>query len=169
MNSRRTVRLWTLLAVLAVAAATEAALVVGSTAYATGVSTNVMREPHTVAGAGGTLAGKLNYRQQVRIDKVDGKWLHITAAATTGWVFSGNLTDTLPAEVKNSNGYGLNASQTSVSAASRGLSEGGNDYANRHNLGQARVDLDWLNKQTAAMTDAEVTAYLKEHKKGEYQ
>lgn len=169
MKSRRTIRLWALLAVLAFAAATEAAFVAGGNAFATGVATNVMREARTVATTGGTVVGKLTYRQQVRVDQVDGKWLHVTSASVSGWVFGGNLTDTLPPEVKNSNGFGLTAGQTSVSAASRGLSEVGNDYAARHNQVQARVDLDWLNQQTANVSEAEVTAYLKDHKKGEFQ
>jgi len=169
MNPRRAVRLWLLLALLAATAATEAAFVAGGVAFASGVTTNVVREPHTMVDAGGTLAGRLAYRQQVHIDQIDGKWMHITAGSVTGWVFSGYLTDTMPPEVKNSAGFGMTASQTNVSAASRGLDEVANDYAARHNLGQARVDLDWLNGQCKAISDAEVEAYLKAQKKGEFQ
>ena len=88
---------------------------------------------------------------------------------TTGWVFGGNLSETMPAEIKGSDGLPVTASQTTASAAARPLTPAADDYAERRNLGDARKDLDWLQDQCKQVTAEQVDAFLKASKKGEFQ
>lgn len=137
----------------------------GGFAYTKRVETNVLREPRPLAPP----AGKLGYRRKVKVDQVQGNWLHVSDGPVAGWVFAGNLADTVPAEVKGTDGLPLAASQTTATAAARPLTPEGEAYATRRSLGLARNDLNWLLFQCRGITRGDVDAFLQAQKKGEYQ
>ena len=86
-----------------------------------------------------------------------------------GWIFAGNVSETLPAENKGLDGLGLSAAATSATAAARPLTPAADDYAARRNLTNARDDLTWLLAQCNEITPEAVTVFLREQRKGEFQ
>lgn len=162
-NIPATLRLTLLLGLLG--AATVVAFDAGGFAYTKRVETNVLSEPRSLAAS----TGKLGYRRKVKVDQVQGSWLRVSDGPVAGWVYAGNLAETMPPEIKGTDGLPLTASQTTASAAARPLTPEANEYAVRRNLGAARNDLDWLQFQCRALTPAQVDAFLQAQKKGEYQ
>lgn len=165
MKYRPLHRLWPVCLLLGTGTALPAALAPGSTAYAKKSETNLLAEPAPLAA----VTGKVTLGRALKVSEVRGVWLKVADGATAGWVFNGNVTDTKPAEGKGVDGLGLQASQTSATAAARPLTPAANDYAAQHNLGNAREDLNWLLTQCGGITPAQVDAFLKEQKKGEFQ
>ena len=153
-----------LLAALATASALFA-YEAGGFAYTKRVETKLLAEPKPLAEAAGTLP----FGRQVKIEEVQGAWLRVSEADTAGWVFKGNLATTKPEETKGLDGLGLSASQTSATAAARGLSTIVSEYATARSLATAQGDLEWVIAECATLTDEEVDAYLQAQKKGEYQ
>lgn len=153
-----------LLAALATASALFA-FEAGGFAFTKRAETKLLAEPKPLA----EVAGTLPYGHQVKIDEVQGAWLRVSEGDTAGWVFKGNLALTKPAEVKGLDGLGLSASQTSATAAARGLSTIVTDYASARSLASAQGDLEWVISECASLTPEEVDAYLQAQKKGEYQ
>ncbi len=137
----------------------------GGFAYTKRVETKLLAEPKPLAEA----AGKLAYGRKVKIEEVKGTWLRVSDGPSSGWVFTGNLSDTKPAEGKGLDGVPLLASQTTATAAARPLTPAAEEYAARRNLTDAREDLDWLLAECRAITPEAVDAFLQEKKKGEYQ
>jgi hypothetical protein len=162
-NPPVTLRLALLLGLLVVS--TALAIEAGSFAYTKRVETNVLSEPRALAPS----TGKLGFRRKVKVDKVQGAWLHVSDGPVGGWVFSGNLADTMPAEIKGADGNPLLAGATTATASNRPLSEEAEAYASQRNLGAARNDLNWLQLQCKSITDANVTSFLQAQKKGEFQ
>ncbi len=158
-------RFWPAVLLLAAVVVAKAALTPGDTAYTKRYKTTLLAEPSPMA----TSTGELPLGRQLKIVEMKGNWLRVSAGPTGGWVFAGSLTDTKPSESKGTDGNVLLASATTATAANRPLSEEANAYAARRNLGSARVDLDWLQLQCKGISAADVEAYLKAHKKGEYQ
>jgi hypothetical protein len=150
---------------LAVAAAAEAALTAGGTAYTKRFKTTLLAEPSPLAAP----AGELALGRKVGIHEVRGRWLRVSDGPVAGWVFAGNLSETQPAEGKGLDGLGLAASTTTATAAARPLTPAADEYATRRRLTNARDELNWLLAQCRAVTAAEVDAFLQEKKKGEYQ
>ncbi len=153
------------LLLLGAAVPLAAALTPGGTAYTKRVETNLLAEPAPLAA----VSARVPFGRPVKINEARGAWLNVADGAKAGWVFAGNLSETKPAEGKGLDGLGLQASQTSATAAARPLTPAADDYAAAHNLGNARDDLNWLLDQCRAITPAQVDAFLKEQKKGEYQ
>jgi len=137
----------------------------GGTAYTKRLETKLLAEPKPLAEA----TGKLTLGRKVKVEEVQGAWLRISDGPATGWVFGGNLSTTAPAEGKGADGLGLSASQTTATAAARGLAPATADYAGRRNLGNAQADLDWLVTATDGVTAEEVDTFMQEMKKGEFQ
>lgn len=150
---------------LAAGATAHAALSAGGTAYTKKMETSLLAEPSPLAA----VTGKVGFGRAVKIGEARGAWFRVTDGGTAGWVFAGNLTEAKPAEGKGLDGLGLQASQTTATAAARPLTPAANDYAAQHNLGNAREDLNWLIAQCGAITPARVESFLREQKKGEYQ
>jgi len=165
MKARKppTLRLALLLGLLG--ASTTLALDAGGFGYTKSVETIIRTEPRALAPA----VGRLGYHKKVKIDQSKGLWLRVSDGPLSGWVFSGSLSDTMPPEVKGTDGLPLNASQTTASAAPRPLTPEAEAYASRRNLGFARNDLNWLQSQCRGLNPAEVENYLQTQKKGEYQ
>jgi hypothetical protein len=152
---------------LAGLAATSALLAyeAGGIAYTKRAETTLLAEPKPLAAA----AGKLTFGKKVKIDQVQGAWVHVSDGPISGWVFNGNLTDVKPSEGKGFDAVPLLASKTTATAAARPLTDATIAYAQSKNLGDAQGDLEWVVAEAKAITPEEVDAYLQEHKKGEYQ
>ncbi len=165
MKTSPLTRLWPAALVLATGASLEAALTAGGTAYTKKFETNLLAEPAPLAA----VTGKVSLGRALKVQEARGAWYKVADGSAAGWVFAGNLSETKPAEGKGADGLGLAASQTTATAAARPLTPAANDYAAQHNLANAREDLHWLLGQCSAFTPAQVDAFLKEQKKGEYQ
>ncbi len=137
----------------------------GGIAYTKRVETALLAEPKPLAAA----TGKLAFGRKVKIEQVQGAWLRVSDGPVSGWVFSGSLTDTKPAEGKGLDGVPLLASKTTATAAARPLTDATIAYAKEKNLGEAQADLEWVVTEAKAVTPEDVDAFLVEHKKGEYQ
>lgn len=142
-----------------------AAFTPGGAAYTKRVETTLLSEPKMMAAP----VTRLGYAKKLKVEAVQGLWVRVSEGKSTGWVFNGNLAEEKPSETKGLDGLPLSASNTSASAAARPLSEVAKEYANRHNLGNAQAEIDWLRQQCIEISDGEVDRYLEEHKKGEYQ
>lgn len=163
MNPRKFSPRWPFLLGLTVAATLQAALAAGGIAYSKRMETKLLAEPSPLAAVNATIG----YAKPLKIEEARGAWLRVSAAANTGWVFSGNVS---AVEIKESaGGLAPNASATTVTAAARGLSEEGAAYASSHQLANAREDLDWLLAHSAEVSADEVETFLKEQKLGEYK
>lgn len=166
MNPRLVQRHWRIAALLlATAVVAQAAFTVGGTAYTKRFKTTLLAEPSPLAAA----AGELGYARKLTVKEIKGNWLRVADGSAKGWVFAGNITDTKPVEGTGADKLGLSASTTTATAAARPLTPAASEYANRRNLGDAREDLDWLNAECRAFTNAELEKFLQEKKKGEYQ
>lgn len=150
---------------LATAAVLQAALVAGGVVYSKRYETSLLSEPQPMAKA----AAKLSLGRKLKVEEVRGVWLRVSDGPTAGWVFSGNVSETKPAEIKGLDGLPIAASKTTATAAARPLAPAATDYAGRRNLTNATGDLDWLLKECHAITSEDVEKFLQEKKKGEYQ
>lgn len=150
---------------VATAAPLAAALTPGGTAYTKKFETNLLAEPSPLAAVKATIP----LGRALKVSEARGAWFRVADGGQSGWVFSGNLSETKPVASKGFDGLGLQASQTSATAAARPLTPAGEEYAATKNLGAARDDLNWLISECGAITPAQIEAFLKEQKKGEYQ
>jgi hypothetical protein len=150
---------------LAAAAVVQAALVAGGYVYSKRYETTLLSEPQPLARP----AGKLALGRKLKVEEVRGVWLRVSDGPAVGWVFSGNVAETKPVEIKGLDGLPIAASQTTATAAARPLAPAAADYAARRNLTSATEDLDWLLLQCHGLSDEELQKFLQEHKKGEYQ
>jgi len=148
-------------------AGTVAALAytVGGEAYTKRLETVLRAEPRALAEE----SGRIGFARKLKVEEVRGSWLLVSERNIRGWVFSGNLADRKPAETKGTDGLGLAASKTTATSAARPLTPAGTSYARSNNLLHAGDDLDWLLAQCAALSPADLEAFLQEHRKGEYQ
>lgn len=159
-------RWWLSAGLLAAAAVSlEAGLLAGGFAYTKRVETRLLAEPRPLAAS----VGKLGYGRKVKIDQAQGAWLQVSDGPVAGWVFAGNLAETKPAEGKGADALGLQASETSATAAARPLTPDAEAYAKRRNLARARDDLTWLLAEAQKVTPDEVEQFLQTQKKGEYR
>jgi hypothetical protein len=142
-----------------------AAFAVKGTAYTKREETALLAEPQPLADS----SAKLPYAQPLTIQEMKGQWLRVTDGKNSGWVFAGNLAEEKPSEVRGLDGLPLAASETTATTAARPLIPAAEEYSTRRGLGKAAEDLVWLNEQQAAITPADVKAFLQEQKKGEYK
>ena len=163
MNARSASPRWRLVVLLLGAA--SLAFTAGSTAYTKRFETNLLAEPSPLAA----VSGKVRFASKLKVKETRGAWLRVSDGATTGWVFSGNVAETKPEAGVGTDKLGLSASTTTATAAARPLTPAASDYAERRNLGDARGDLNWLNTECHAITEADVQKFLQEKKKGEFQ
>ena len=163
MKARPAPSRWRLAALLLAFA--SIAFTSGSTAYTKRYETSLLAEPSPLAAVN----GKVRFASKLKVKEVRGAWLRVSDGSTTGWVFTGNLAEAKPEENAGADKLGLSASTTTATAAARPLTPAASDYADRRNLGNARSDLNWLNQQCHAVTNADVEKFLQEKKKGEYQ
>jgi len=165
MKSRTALYLWPAALALAAAVSVQAALAAGGFAYTKRFKTTLLAEPSPLAKS----AGELPFARKVKVEEVKGNWLRVSDGPTAGWVFLGSLSELKPDEGKGLDGAPLLASNTTATAAARPLTPAANEYSQRRNLGNASEDLSWLLTECGKITSDQVEAYMKEHKKGEYQ
>ncbi len=124
----------------------------------------VYAEPNPSA----SVAAKLKFSEKAAVIAEQGRWLQIkTSSGKTGWVYSGNVGDRRPPE-ENKADLLAPSSGVNTSAAARGLSAAGLEYAERHGEQNAAEALAWVERQNAAVKPADVTAFMKKNKLGEY-
>ncbi len=144
----------------------SAAFTAGSTAYTKRFEDQPARRAFQALAP---VNGKLRFASKLKVKEIRGNWVLIGDGSAKGWVFTGNLAETKPAEGTGLDKLGLSASTTTATAAAHPLTPAANDYAERRNLGDARGDLNWLNTECHAITNADVEKFLRGKKKGEYQ
>ncbi|HRE82772.1 MAG TPA: hypothetical protein PLN52_17135 [Opitutaceae bacterium] len=137
----------------------------GDTAYAKRADTSLLAEPNALAAS----AGKAGFAEALNVIEVRGAWLQVKGKTSRGWIFQGNVDDDKPTLAPAAGLTSLDASSTNTVAAARPLSEAGSAYASRHQAGNARDDLNWLEATAAKTKSTDVDAYLKTNKKGEYR
>jgi len=137
----------------------------GDTAFAKRAETNLLAEPSPLAAS----VGKAAFAESLTVGEVRGAWLQVKGKNVNGWIFEGNVAAQKPTLAPAAGLTSVNASSTNTVAAARPLSEAGAAYAGRHQGGNARTDLDWLEKTAAKTKPSDVDAYLKANKKGEYR
>ena len=165
MKTRTSPGPWPLVFLLVAAVSVEAALVAGSVVYTKRFKTTLLAEPSPLAAS----AGELALGRKLTVTESKGNWLQVSDGPRAGWIFSGNLSTLPPVEAKGLDGLPVAASQTTATAAARGLSPAAADYAGRRGLEDARDDLTWLLEQSSSLTDEQVDEFLSAQKKGEYK
>lgn len=151
-----------LLGSLALASAAHAP---GSFAYTKRAETALLAEPAPLAAAN----ARLKLGTKLKIEEVRGAWLRASAGEQAGWIFKGNVGAAEPDRESALAQIPLDASATSATAAARPLAPAAADYGTRKNLAKAQEDIAWLLSEGALITAADVTAYLEQNKKGEFQ
>jgi len=111
---------------------------------------------------------KLKSHHEYQVIAISGKWVQLQAGSNTGWVYSGNVSRDEPPEI-NTSSLKTEASATTLNAAARGLDDDAKGYAKRQGNSESASDIEWMEKQNDAVSKADVKAYMKEHKLGEYQ
>jgi hypothetical protein len=165
MKSTPSLRVLAATGLLCAAAATATAVDKGGTVYSKRNETNLLAEPKPLAAA----TGKAGFAEALKVTEVRGKWYSVKGKSATGWVFAGNVAEEKPKLAPPAGLTSIEASDTNTAAAARPLTEAGNDFAARHGGAQARADVEWVDAQAGKLPGSAVVAYMKAHKKGEYQ
>jgi hypothetical protein len=152
-------------ALVGIAAAAEAAIIAGTAVYAKRYETSLLSEPKALAHP----STKVSVGRKLKVDEVRGVWLRVSDGSASGWVFSGNVSETKPVEIKGLDGLPIEASATTATAAGRPMTEVASNYAGSRNLASARDDLHWLIEQARAISEDDLQRFLQEKKKGEFQ
>lgn len=143
-----------------------AAYKAGETAYIKRAESALLAEPNPLAEP----SVKLKLGSKLKVEEVKGAWLRVSEGRKhEGWIFSGNVSAAKPDEDAGLAAIPLDASATTATAAARPLTPAATEYSERRNLAQARGDLEWVITESAKVTTADVTDYLKATKKGEFQ
>lgn len=137
----------------------------GKTAFTKKYQTVLLKDPQPLADTVATLA----FATSVKITALQGNWADVSAGTNKGWIYFGNLSEEKPEEDNSIKFLRTSASATTASVAARPLSETAKQYAAQENLDQAKTDVEWMEKESDAITDAKVVEYMKANKKGEYQ
>jgi len=158
--------LFALLALAGAGSAATLAFEAGDFAFVKRADTALLAEPTPFAAA----TVRLELGARLSIVELQGNWLHATdAGAASGWIFAGNVSATEPDTGSLLAQVPLDASATTSTAAARPLSPAASDYGARMELAAAQEDLDWLLNEGAPVATAEVTTWLEQNGKGEYQ
>ena len=156
-------KIFSVAALFLYAAALAFALEAGGSAFTKKQSTPLLAAPQREAAATGTLP----WGAKVKIVAMQGLWAQVALDTKKGWVFAGNLSaDKPPAENKSE--LPATASDTTAATAARPLSQAAKDYASRKDQASSAADVEWMETAADAVTAAEVQAYMKENKKGDY-
>jgi uncharacterized protein YgiM (DUF1202 family) len=161
---KRSSRMLSVAALFLYAAALAFALEVGAGAFTKKQSTHLLAEPRRDAAA----TGSLPWGTKVKITAMQGLWAQVIFENKKGWVFAGNLSsDKPPAENKNDL-LPATASDTTAATAARPLSQTAKDYADRKDRAASAADVEWMEAAADAVTAADVQAYMRENKKGDF-
>ncbi|HLP01105.1 MAG TPA: hypothetical protein VK163_03705 [Opitutaceae bacterium] len=168
MNTQTPLRL---LALAAIAGALTTAVVAEPKAGGTVYSKRNGLSLYTAPNSQSAVAGSVGFAEALKISEINpsGKWLNVTAGATTGWVFAGFTAEKKPEDLTRDRLGSVDASSSTTAAAARPLSPEAEQYAARHGKADAGKDVDWVEAEAHKVAPEIVTAYVKENKKGEYQ
>lgn len=116
----------------------------------------------------------LKIGEALEVVKRDDRWVQVkTAKGVTGWIYSGNVSESKPAGGDNelaTLGKGFRrteASSVTASAGARGLDKASESYANRAGITQQHRDA--VDRMTATkIPDEDIQAFLKSGRLGEY-
>jgi hypothetical protein len=138
----------------------------GELVFTKRADTALLAEPTPFAAAN----AQLELGTRLSITELRGNWLHASAdSGVSGWIFGGNVSANAPDTASLLAQVPLDASATTATAAARPLSPAAADYGDRMDLAAAQEDLAWLLDEGAPVATAEVTAYLEQNGKGEFQ
>lgn len=159
---RKIIFMFGILAVASLALAAD--LEVGHSAYAIHDGQPLLADKDPDAAT----VTRLKTHQEYEVLAISGKWAQLKAGSSTGWVYLGNLSRDEPPDV-NTSSLKTEASTTTLNAAARGLDNDAKGYANRKGMAASAADISWMEQQNDAVSKADVKAYMKDHKLGEYQ
>jgi len=142
----------------------------GDKVWSKNVATALLAEPSPLAATQATVG----FAEKLSVKEARGKWLRVKGADAKGdevggWVFSGNVASEKPKLPPTAGFTTLDASQTNTIAAARPLTPAAEQYAQNQGAGNAQADVTWLDAESATVTQQDLTAYMTENKKGEYQ
>jgi hypothetical protein len=137
----------------------------GDTVYAKKIETVLRADPRPLGAA----SAKVTFGTALNVQDVTGPWLQVRAADASGWIFEGNVAGEKPAQAPSAGLTKISADSTDTTAAARPLSEAGEAYASRHDSTAARADVEWVDAQSAAISEEDLVAYLRDNEKGEYR
>ena len=165
MNHRHT---FLAIMVFMVTAMTGAAF--GETLYVTAKSTQ-LRSGKTSLDP---VVASLKIGEALEVVKRDDRWVQVkTAKGVTGWIYSGNVSESKPAGGDNelaAMGKGFrqtDAAGVTASAGARGLDKAAESYANR--VGITQQHRDAVDRMTAnKIPDEDIQTFLKAGRLGEY-
>lgn len=120
------------------------------------------------------VVASLKIGEALQVVKRDDRWVQVkTAKGVTGWIYSGNVSESKPAGGDNelaALGKGFRrteASGVTASAGARGLDKASESYANR--VGITQQHRDAVDRMTASkIPDEDIQAFLKAGRLGEY-
>jgi hypothetical protein len=138
---------------------------VGDKAYTKKLETPLLEEPKALAHP----VAKVDYAVELDVEQVNGAWLFVSAGENRGWVFAGNVADKKPSADHQTDFLPSSASETTTSIAARPLDDVAKNYGDQKGLGEAKEEVEWVERQSAQVNDAAVTEYLQAKKLGEYK
>jgi len=120
------------------------------------------------------VVASLKIGETLEVVKRDDRWLQVkTAKGVTGWIYSGNVSESKPTGGDNelaALGKGFRrteASGVTASAGARGLDKASESYANRAGITQQHRDA--VDRMTAnKIAEDDIQAFLKAGRLGEY-
>lgn len=120
------------------------------------------------------VVANLKIGEALEVVKRDDRWVQVkTAKGVTGWIYSGNVSESKPAGGDNelaAMGKGFRqteASGVTASAGARGLDKASESYANRVGISQQHRDA--VDRMTAnKIPDDDIQTFLKAGRLGEY-
>jgi hypothetical protein len=137
----------------------------GDKVWSKNVETALLAEPSPLAATQATVG----FAEKLSVKETQGKWLRVKADEAEGWVFSGNVATEKPKLPPAAGFTTVEASETNTIAAARPLTPAAEQYAQNQGAGNAQADVTWLDAESALVTQQDLTAYMAENSKGEYQ
>jgi len=138
---------------------------VGDKAYTKKLETTLLEEPKPFSSP----VAKIGFAAELNVEQVNGAWLLVTVGDNRGWVFAGNVAEKKPSGDHKTDFLPSSASGTTASIAARPLDDVAKNYGEQKGLGEAKADVEWVERQSAQVNDAAVLAYLQAKKMGEYK
>jgi hypothetical protein len=149
---------------LALVCTASAELAPGGTGYTKKASTDLLAGAERSAKVVATLP----ISTKVKIVAQSDRWLQVESSAGKGWIYSGNLSEDKPAVERQGSLVAVSADNATAAIATRPLDAQARAYAQRQGKGDAASDILWMERQADSVTAAQVNAYLKSAKKGEF-
>lgn len=153
------------LACLIAVPASSAEFKKGKKVWSKHYETPLLAEPSPLA----SVLFTVGFAEKLSILEVRGTWLLVKSNKDEGWVFNGNIATEKPSMAPAAGWTTVDASETNTVAAARPLAPAAEEYAARHDAGEAQADIDWIDTESDRVTTLDIIAYLVANQKGEYQ